>query len=55
MFIFISYACSEPEAASDVASMKTRLVRDGNGWRLTGQKRWITNAGHASIFTGFAT
>ncbi|WP_276602983.1 acyl-CoA dehydrogenase family protein [Nannocystis pusilla] len=54
-FIFISYACSEPEAGSDVASMKTRLVRDGNGWRLTGQKRWITNAGHASIFTGFAT
>jgi acyl-CoA dehydrogenase len=35
--------------------MKTKIVRDGNGWRLTGQKRWITNAGHASFFTGFAT
>jgi len=53
--IFASYACSEPEAGSDVAAMKTRLTRDGAGWRLTGQKRWITNAGHASFFTGFAT
>jgi hypothetical protein len=46
--IFASYACSEPEAGSDVAAMKTRLTRDGDGWRLTGQKRWITNAGHAA-------
>ncbi len=52
---FVSYACSEPDAGSDVAGMKTKIVRDGNGWRLTGQKRWITNAGHASFFTGFAT
>ncbi len=52
---FVSYACSEPDAGSDVAGMKTRIVRDGDGWRLTGQKRWITNAGHADFFTGFAT
>ncbi len=52
---FVSYACSEPDAGSDVAGMKTRIVRDGDGWRLTGQKRWITNAGHASFFTGFGT
>jgi len=52
---FVSYACSEPDAGSDVAGMKTRIVRDGDGWRLTGQKRWITNAGYASFFTGFAT
>ena len=52
---FVSYACSEPEAGSDVAGMKTRIVRDGDGWRLNGQKRWITNAGHASFFTGFGT
>ncbi|HEY8379327.1 MAG TPA: acyl-CoA dehydrogenase family protein [Nannocystis sp.] len=54
-FCFISYCCSEPEAGSDVASMKTRLVRDGDGWRLSGQKRWITNGGHARFYTGFAT
>ena len=52
---FVSYACSEPDAGSDVAGMKTRIVKDGDGWRVTGQKRWITNAGHASFFTGFAT
>lgn len=53
--IFVSYCCSEPEAGSDVAAMKTKLTRDGKGWRLSGQKRWITNGGHASFYTGFAT
>lgn len=54
-FAFCSYACSEPEAGSDVAGMQSRIVRDGDGWVLNGQKRWITNAGHASFYTGFAT
>ncbi|MBK8261765.1 MAG: acyl-CoA dehydrogenase family protein [Nannocystis sp.] len=53
--VFASYCCSEPEAGSDVAAMKTRLTRDGSGWVLSGQKRWITNGGHASFYTGFAT
>jgi len=52
---FVSYACSEPEAGSDVASMRTKLVPDGEGYVLDGQKRWITNAAHAKFFTGFAT
>ena len=52
---FVSYACSEPEAGSDVASMRTKLVKDGEGWILSGEKRWITNAAHAKFFTGFAT
>lgn len=54
-FSFVSYACSEPDAGSDVAGMKAKIVPDGDGFRLTGQKRWITNAGHAKFFTGFAT
>lgn len=53
--VFASYACSEPEAGSDVAGMRTRLTKDGDGWMLNGQKRWITNAGHATFYTGFAT
>jgi acyl-CoA dehydrogenase len=55
-FEFISYACSEPDAGSDVAGMKSRLTaKEGGGFVLDGQKRWITNAGHASMYTGFAT
>ncbi|MEM6995275.1 MAG: acyl-CoA dehydrogenase family protein [Myxococcota bacterium] len=54
-FIFASYCCSEPEAGSDVAGMRSRLTKDGDGWVLNGQKRWITNGGYASFYTGFAT
>ncbi|MCA9697000.1 MAG: acyl-CoA dehydrogenase family protein, partial [Myxococcales bacterium] len=54
-FEFMSYACSEPDAGSDVAAMKSRLTQTEGGWKLDGQKRWITNAGHASSYTGFAT
>ncbi len=54
-FCFISYCCSEPDAGSDVAGMKTKLVKDGDGWVLNGQKRWITNGGYAELYTGFAT
>ncbi len=52
---FAAYACSEPEAGSDVASMQTRIRREGDDWILNGQKRWITNGSHASFYTGFAT
>jgi acyl-CoA dehydrogenase len=54
-FIFASYCCSEPEAGSDVAGMRTRLTPDGDGWILDGQKRWITNGAYADFYTGFAT
>jgi len=49
-----SYCLSEPEAGSDVASMTTRAVRDGDHWVLDGVKRWITNAGISRYYTVFA-
>jgi acyl-CoA dehydrogenase len=52
--IFAAYCCSEPDAGSDVAGMKTRYRKVGDDYVLTGQKRWITNGGVASFYTVFA-
>jgi hypothetical protein len=41
---FFCIGMSEPNAGSDLASVGTRAVRSGQGWRLNGRKIWTTNA-----------
>ena len=49
-----AFALSEPEAGSDVAALATTATRDGNGWRIDGEKTWISNGGIADYYTVFA-
>ena len=49
-----AFALTEPEAGSDVASLSTRAEPDGDGWRISGTKRYITNAGIADFYVVFA-
>ena len=49
-----SYGLSEADAGSDVASMTTRAVADGDEWVINGSKCWITNAGISDLYTVFA-
>jgi len=49
-----AFALTEPEAGSDAGSLRTRAEPDGDGWRITGNKQWITNARYAGTFLLFA-
>jgi alkylation response protein AidB-like acyl-CoA dehydrogenase len=51
----VGFALTEPEAGSDAASLQTRARKEGNGYRLTGTKCFITNGGAARVFVLFAT
>jgi alkylation response protein AidB-like acyl-CoA dehydrogenase len=44
-----SFALTEPNAGADVSSLDTKLVEDGDGWRLRGQKAWILGAPLADV------
>jgi len=52
--VITSFALTEPGAGSDSASVQTRAVQDGDVYRLSGTKRFITNADKASLFTVMA-
>ncbi|MGL5928203.1 MAG: acyl-CoA dehydrogenase family protein [Dermatophilaceae bacterium] len=44
-----AFSMSEPGLGSDVAAIRSKAVRDGDGWSLTGQKMWLTNGGSANL------
>lgn len=52
--VVASFALTEPGAGSDPAGLRTRAVRDGDDWVITGEKRFITNAPLANLFVVFA-
>ncbi|MFK0019589.1 acyl-CoA dehydrogenase family protein [Streptomyces sp. NPDC090798] len=49
-----AYCLSEPSSGSDAASLRTRAVRTGDGWAITGTKAWITHGGVADFCTVLA-
>ena len=52
--VVASFALTEPGAGSNPAGLRTRAVRDGDEWVITGEKRFITNAPLANLFVVFA-
>jgi acyl-CoA dehydrogenase len=49
-----AFALSEPEHGSDAGALEVRAERDGDGYRLTGTKAWISNAPDADVYVLFA-
>ena len=49
-----SFCLTEPDAGSDVSGMRTRAVRKGDKYVITGSKSFITNGGYADWFTVYA-
>ncbi|CAL9324012.1 acyl-CoA dehydrogenase [Streptomyces olindensis] len=49
-----AYCLSEPHSGSDAAALRTKAVRDGDDWVITGTKAWITHGGIADFYTVMA-
>jgi butyryl-CoA dehydrogenase len=49
-----AFALSEPDAGTDAANQKTKAVKSGDGYRITGRKVWVANAEEASVAIVFA-
>ncbi len=49
-----AFALSEPDAGTDAANQKTKAVRAGDGYHITGRKVWVANAEEASVAIVFA-
>ena len=52
--VVTSFALTEPDVGSDSGAVKTKAVWDGQAYRLSGTKRFITNADKADLFTVMA-
>lgn len=52
--VVASFALTEPGAGSNPSGLRTKAVRDGDDWIITGEKRFITNAPLANLFVVFA-
>ena len=48
------FGLTEPDTGSDAANLKTRAEKTGDGWRITGQKQWISMGNHAKMALLFA-
>lgn len=44
-----SFGVTEPTTGTDTTALKTRAVRDGDGWRVSGQKVWISRVEHSDL------
>ena len=49
-----AFALSEPDAGTDAANQKTRAIKTGDRYRITGRKVWVANADAASVAVVFA-
>ena len=49
-----AFLLTEPRGGSDAAAIETGARRDGEGWRLDGEKAWVSNAAHAGLLSVYA-
>jgi acyl-CoA dehydrogenase len=52
--VVASFALTEPGAGSNPTGLRTKAIRDGSDWVISGEKRYITNAPVADLFVVFA-
>jgi alkylation response protein AidB-like acyl-CoA dehydrogenase len=52
--VLAAFSLSESGSGSDAASLSTQAVREGDGWRVSGEKMWVTNGAAADLVLLFA-